>query len=143
MAAARPVRVVIDTNVWISFLIGKRLKSLARLLADSSVVLVVSDQLIEELLQVTRRPSLSRYFPKAAVEELVLLLNEIAEWCSPPATHTFEPDPKDSFLLDLLVSSHADYFVTGDKALLDLRKIGEAKLLNPAQFEKELRKIRR
>ena len=42
-------RVVIDTNVMVSFLIGKRLRKLKDKLSDSSIKLILTKQLIDEL----------------------------------------------------------------------------------------------
>lgn len=49
MAKRKPVRVVVDTNVFISFLIGKRLRALFDAIVQGNVQLVVSQQLIREL----------------------------------------------------------------------------------------------
>ncbi|MBX2982198.1 MAG: putative toxin-antitoxin system toxin component, PIN family [Flavobacteriales bacterium] len=49
MAKRKPVRVVVDTNVFISFLIGKRLRALFDVIVQGNVQLVVSQQLIQEL----------------------------------------------------------------------------------------------
>lgn len=49
MAKRKPVRVVVDTNVFISFLIGKRLRALFDVIVQGNVQLVVSQQLIREL----------------------------------------------------------------------------------------------
>lgn len=49
MANRKPVRVVVDTNVFISFLIGKRLRALFDAIVQGNVQLVVSQQLIREL----------------------------------------------------------------------------------------------
>jgi putative PIN family toxin of toxin-antitoxin system len=41
--------VVIDTSVWVGFLIGKRLRSLNSILFSNSVELAISDELISEV----------------------------------------------------------------------------------------------
>ena len=38
-------------------------------------------------------------------------------------------DFKDNFLLDLAIDSKADYLVTGDKDLLEIKLIGKTKIL--------------
>lgn len=49
MANRKPVRVVVDTNVFISFPIGKRLRALFDVIVQGNVQLVVSQQSIREL----------------------------------------------------------------------------------------------
>ena len=48
------VKVVIDTNLWISFLIGKRLESLRDLIVDGTIQPIFSKQSIDEIALVTR-----------------------------------------------------------------------------------------
>jgi putative PIN family toxin of toxin-antitoxin system len=68
------VRVIIDTNVWISFLIGKRLKKLQGHLLEEAVTIIICDQLISEILLVSRRNKLRKYFPIETIDEFILLL---------------------------------------------------------------------
>ncbi len=47
-------------------------------------------------------------------------------------------DPKDNIILECAVAGNADYIVSGDKHLLDLKEFSGIKILKPAEF---LRKI--
>lgn len=49
-------RVIIYTNCWISFLIGKRLSALVDLLSNETIQLVICDELLEEIREVTTSP---------------------------------------------------------------------------------------
>ena len=55
-------RIIVDTNLWISFLIGKKLAGLLDFLSDEKVELVVSQELLNEVLEVASRPKLKKYF---------------------------------------------------------------------------------
>ena len=44
------------------------------------------------------------------------------------------PDPGDDYLLAMAVATDADVLVTGDKALLALRRIGVTAIISPRQF---------
>ena len=48
-------------------------------------------------------------------------------------------DPKDDFLLELAAVSSADFLVTGDRDLLELRGIGECRIISPSDFDLLLR----
>ena len=50
------MKVLFDTNLWISFMIGKRLLSLAEVLNRQDVEVYVSEQLLEEIRTVIGRP---------------------------------------------------------------------------------------
>lgn len=131
------VRVVIDTNLWISFLIGKKLDCLLELLDNPWFELVSTARLNEEILEVSRRPKLRKYFRE---ENLLLLeewmnqhfvmveIDDIPKRCR---------DPKDDYLLELAVRANAIYLVSGDKDLLDIGQIKECKIMTVAQFEAE------
>jgi len=111
----KSVKVIFDTNVWISFLIGKRLSKIKEYISDGNITIVTTEQLLVELKIVTNRKKLKKYFPKDSVEELIELLETIAEKVNIKPTHFINRDVKDNFLLDLLDFSKADYLITGDK----------------------------
>jgi putative PIN family toxin of toxin-antitoxin system len=113
-----PLRVVIDTNIWISFLIGKSLTGLSEAIISGQVIVLFSDDLFGELLEVLKRPKFKKYFSKIAIENLVALLYEKVELIE--ITHHIEDclDAKDNFLLDLTVSGRANCLVTGDADLM-------------------------
>ncbi len=71
MSGHKPIKVIFDTNIWISFLIGKRLQFIKDLIASQQLVVVISDQLLLELKMVSKRPKLKKYFPEHKVEELI------------------------------------------------------------------------
>lgn len=63
MPGKRKLKIVIDTNIWVSFLIGKNLSSLKSLITNQNIRIIISDELIEEIEEVTSRPKLRKYFP--------------------------------------------------------------------------------
>jgi putative PIN family toxin of toxin-antitoxin system len=132
------VKVIFDTNVWISFLIGKRLTTIKQHVVNRNITIIVTDQLLTELKIVTSREKLKKYFPKKSVKELIELLELIAENISIEPTHFINRDPKDNFLLDLIDFSKADYLVTGDKDLLEHNPFKTARIVTPSDFEREL-----
>ena len=138
---SKSVKVIFDTNVWISFLIGKRLTKIKQYVVNRNITIIVTDQLLKELKIVTSRQKLKKYFPKNSVKELIELLEIIAENIAIEPTHFINRDPKDNFLLDLIDFSKADYLVTGDKDLLEHNPFITAQILTPADFEREIEKL--
>jgi uncharacterized protein len=130
-----PLRVVIDTNIWISFLIGKSLTGLSEAIINSRVLVLFSDDLFCELLEVLKRPKFKKYFSETDTENLVTLLHEKVELIE--ITHHFEDcrDAKDNFLLDLAVSGHANYLVTGDADLLILNPFQGVEIISYQHFQ--------
>jgi putative PIN family toxin of toxin-antitoxin system len=129
------IKVVIDTNLFISFLIGKRLKGLRNKLIECSIELVFAEQNIQELQIVTDRPKFRRYFPKADVADLVKFIRIIG---SEYLIHKVEQicrDPKDDFLLALSKKGKANYLVTGDTDLLELKNYHNTQIITVNEFE--------
>ncbi len=129
------LKVIFDTNVWISFLIGKGLSRIKKHLVDGQITIVTTDQLILEIRLVTARENLKKYFLKESVTELIDLLETIALKIPIQPIHFLSRDPKENFLLDLIDFSDADFLVTGDKDLLEFNPFKTAKIITPNEFE--------
>jgi len=135
----KPLRVIFDTNVWISFLIGKRLAIIKDFIVDGRIRIITTEQLLTEIRTVTHRKKLKKYFPQKSVFDLIDLLEIIAEKVDITPTHFLSRDPKDDFLFDLIDSSDAEFLVTGDKDLLEHHSFRSAKIVSPAAFERHLK----
>lgn len=135
---AKNIKVIFDTNVWISFLIGKELKKIKRYISNGRITIITTDQLINEIKTVTSREKLKKYFPKESVDDLLGLLETIAEKVEIESLHLISRDPKDNFLFDLIEFSKADFLVTGDKDLLEHNPFRTAQIISPAKFEDQL-----
>lgn len=68
---SKSVKVIFDTNIWISFLIGKRLSKLKQHISNGSITIIITEQLLLEIKSVTKRDKLKKYFPKESVKELI------------------------------------------------------------------------
>ena len=131
-------RIVVDTNVMVSFLIGKRLRKLKDKLSDLSIKLILTDQLIHELKLVTSRPKFRKYFDKQYVNEFIELISIIGFTYPIQDIPTVCRDPKDNFLLSLCLIGNAAYLVTGDKDLLDMLEYKGTRIITAMEFEKIL-----
>jgi uncharacterized protein len=55
-------KIILDTNLWISFIISDKLKSLDSILKENKVKILYSSHLLEEIDIVIRRPKLKKIF---------------------------------------------------------------------------------
>ncbi len=129
------IRVILDTNLWISYLISKRLSRLDELFDREDVRLLLSEELLAEFIEVAKRPKFRPYFPTEAIDELLGLLDEIAELIVVTSTVTACRDPKDNFLLALVKDGDAHYLITGDDDLLSLGTFDGTEILRYSEFE--------
>ena len=127
-------RIVIDTNLWISFLITKNFTKLDEILFSRKCTLVFSKELLNEFLDVVKRPKFRRFFSASDIENILETIDEYADFIEVKSKIKDCRDPKDNFLLSLSVDGNADYLLTGDKDLLDLNKYRETTIITISQF---------
>ena len=133
------IRVILDTNLWISYLISKRLSQIDELFERDDLVLLFSEELLEEFIDVARRPKLRTYFPDQEIEELLRLFDELGEIVEVITKVDICRDAKDNFLLALAQDGHADFLVTGDEDLLVIKKFKKTEILSYSTFEQTLK----
>ncbi len=142
MAKSKPLKLIIDTNLWVSFIISNKLNLLDSLLFNEEVRLLFSNELITEIQETITKPRLKKYFRKNALEEMLLLFEPFIDLIEVQSVITFCRDPKDNFLLALAKDGKADYLLTGDKDLLILTKFGKTKIKTITTFIDETKNYR-
>ena len=68
--AKNQLRVVVDTNIFISFLINKDFSKLDRIIIEEEAILLFSKELMEELIAVIERPKFKKII--SAKDKVVL-----------------------------------------------------------------------
>lgn len=131
----RPLRIILDTNLWISYLISARFSKLDTLLEDGKARLVFSEASLKEFVEVANRPKFKKYFSEEDVLELLSLFDYYGELLIVSSIVEICRDPKDNFLLALAKDSRADYLVTGDQDLLELKQFGSTRIITFSEFE--------
>ncbi|MFI5188620.1 MAG: putative toxin-antitoxin system toxin component, PIN family [Chitinophagales bacterium] len=113
-----PLKIVIDTNIWVSYFINARADYLIKWVTDRSLIVYTSNELAEELEEVLSRPKFKKQFPFSTSDFISLHLR-ISELVKTIPQYHLAPDPNDNFLFDLCKKVNADYLVTSDKKLLN------------------------
>ncbi len=134
MSNSQPIKVIIDTNLWISFLIGQGLSELKGLIASGTIQVVMCDQIQEEIIRVTQRSKLRKYFSPQKVIELLNLLAIIGLFVKIKSEVSVCRDEKDNFLLALARDSQAQFLITGDTDLLILEEFEGTKIMAYRDF---------
>ncbi|SRR5690554_1076732 len=130
----RPERVIIDTNLWISFLISNNYTELDEILIQRECVLIFGDELLEEFLTVIKRPKFKDFFSHEDTINLIETIQDYAEFIEVTTQVNVCRDNKDNFLLSLAKDSNADFLLTGDRDLLVLKKIGSTRIITITDF---------
>ena len=127
-------RIIIDTNLWISFLLSKRFHFIDQLLDSGKMELVFCDELLAELIDVANRPKLSKFFTAEDWALVFEIIDRYAVHIPVVSSVTLCRDAKDNFLLSLAQDAKADYLLTGDKDLLVLKTFGITQIITIAEF---------
>jgi len=127
-------KLIIDTNIWISFLISKRLRKLDSLFNNDKITFVFSNELISEFIEVAARPKFKKYFDREDVEKILDIIDNTADIVKVKSKVNKCRDEKDNFLLALAKDSKADYLLTGDDDLLVLKKFHATEIITYTKF---------
>ncbi len=126
------MKVIIDTILWISFLIGHQTQLVRRMLTDMRFDVYVCARLIEEVIGVATRDKIRKYVTQADIDDLLAIINAFCQFAiiriEAPATAI--RDPKDLYLLSLAETIGADYIVSGDADLTDLGQYHQTRIMN-------------
>lgn len=128
-------RIIIDTNLWVSFLLSKRFKFIDILLDSGKVELVFCNELLAEFIEVTNRPKLKKFFTAEDWTLISEIIERHAVFIPVISSITLCRDVKDNFLLSLVKDSKANYLLTGDKDLLVLKSFEETQIITITEYQ--------
>jgi uncharacterized protein len=126
------MRVVVDTNIFISSFFGGYPKRIIDLWKTGAITLCLTNAIIEEYVAVLRRMELD-------IQEL----GEILELFKKQINSSFAAktvslkvcdDRDDDKFIEAAVSLHAKYIISGDKHLKSLAKYADILILSPREF---------
>lgn len=128
--------VILDTNVLLSAL-RTDTSPPARILdawRAGRFRLVTSIEQIDEFKRAARYPKLRTVLPRGAVGRVVNQLRTAEMVLQRLRRAGDSPDPGDEYLIAMALAAGADYLVTGDRALLSLRRIAVTQFVSPRRF---------
>ncbi|MBU1366719.1 MAG: putative toxin-antitoxin system toxin component, PIN family, partial [Candidatus Omnitrophica bacterium] len=127
------VRAVVDTNVIISSLWGKNPGKIIELWDKDKILLIVSQEILDEYFEVLDRFELS----EEDIEELTLLFSNSRKTLlvKPKSKQTvIKRDPKDNKFLECALEGEAAFIISGDKDLNELGNFRGIEIVTPKKF---------
>jgi putative PIN family toxin of toxin-antitoxin system len=128
-------KIIVDSNIWISFLIGRNLKGLQNQIDSQFIKIITCNEQLFELSEVFKKPKIKKYFSKEQIIEFFELLDESSENFVIKTKTNLCRDSKDDYLVSLAIDSKADFLITGDKDLLEMVKVNVTIILNYSEFD--------
>jgi len=127
-------KVVLDTNIIISvFGWSGKPRKIFELALNDKIELITSPQLISELKRVSDYPRFD--FSNELKKEIIDLILEISTIVTTKTRiNIIKDDPSDNRLLETALCGNADFIITGDKHLLNLKEYRGIKILTAAEF---------
>lgn len=128
------VKAVLDTNVLISGIFWSGAPSeVLRAWQQQRFVLTLSLPILEEYRRVLAE--MTQKYSVSAAAQVLELIQLHAEIITPVSFGSIVcSDPDDDKFLEAAVAAGADYVVSGDTALLRLKKYQHVEIVRPAQF---------
>ena len=135
------VSAVVDTNLVVSGVIRRgRPYRLLQALRERRFSLLLTQELYDEYNRVLVRPKLIEKYGLSTNEitDLLVLISTSARFVTPSSQLPLAVrDPEDDMVLAAALGGHADYLVTGDRDLLELRgrpELGALQIVTVAEF---------
>lgn len=142
-------RVVIDTNILVSAILtpkGNPAKIL-KLVLEGKLNLIISPTILEEARQVFNYPKLIKLLKKNKItkKEVYDVLDKMSKvaFITPDKLEieAIPHDPADNKILSCSLEGEADFIISGDHHLLDLKIFQGAKIVDPVTFLKIIKLI--
>jgi len=126
---------ILDSNIWISYVITRRLNALVTLIHDHQLTVLTSQRLIAEIQEVLLRPKFKKYLTHSDIKELIAIHVKLCQFVDTDETTNQLTDPKDNFLLNLYNEGKATVLVSGDKELLNEASELNYRVMTLKEFE--------
>jgi putative PIN family toxin of toxin-antitoxin system len=133
--AVRKIRIILDTNWYVSATINKKSRrTLYELITNKNVVIIFSSELMNEYNHVIKRDKFKKVIKPQQANRFINLVLPNLENIEIKADLSGSRDLSDNFLLSLSLDGKADYLVTGDMDLLILKSSGSTKIITLIDF---------
>lgn len=119
-------RVVFDCNLFVQGIANRNspARKALRLFFDGTILLFVSEPILQELRDVLNRPEVRRWLPGINDRNVSAFLTKLQAKAilifNVPEEFHYERDPDDEMYLNLAIVVNANYLVSKDRDLLDL-----------------------
>lgn len=133
------IKVVLDTNLFVSAILtstGNPAK-IFNLVKEGKIILISSFSILEEINKVLLYPHIKKLhgFSQKEVEKQVKKLARIATFTAGNLKiEVIKDDPTDDKYLECALEGGADFIISGDRHLKDLKIFKGVRIISPAEF---------
>jgi putative PIN family toxin of toxin-antitoxin system len=132
------MRIVLDTNIFISAVLGGRLGVIVDEWKAGKFTLIITDAIAREYLDVINRPKFK--IPENEIIATTDYLLQTAEFVTAQEEISFiVADPTDNKFLEAAIAGKANLIVSGDNHLLELKSFREVPIITAREFITQLK----
>lgn len=91
-------------------MISRKFNQTDQLIKKKKIIIIFSEELLEEFIDVASRPKFNKYFSKKDIEKILESFDQFGKLINIRSDIKICRNPKDNFLLNLSVDSKADFF---------------------------------
>lgn len=135
------IRVVVDTNIFISSFFGGNPRKIIDLWISGQITLCLSRPIIDEYVNVLGRMELQDERELAELLDIFAHGFHVLFTAKTPNLKIVEKDPADDKFIECAVALNSKFIVSGDKALREIENYVGIKILSPKQFLDEYEKM--
>ena len=128
------MRIVLDTNVFISSFFGGNPRKIIDLWAAGKITLCFSREIVEEYIEVLERLGLQEEEGLGALLKLLARGHSCLFTAKTPTLKIVEADPDDDKFIACAVALEAQWVISGDKQLTAIKEYMRIKIVTPRQF---------
>ena len=127
------MRVVLDTNIFISAVLGGKTKMIVDTWRQGKFTLIVSEAIAHEYLDVIQRPKFK--IPALEIASVTDYLFKAAEFVTPTEKITvIQADPTDDKFIEAAIAGQAETIVSGDSHLLKIKSFQKIPIITASEF---------
>lgn len=136
MAKRKTVRIILDTNWYISASINRKSRrTLYSILTNPFYKVIYSKELLQEYRKVIARDKFRKLISEKQVLRFLSLVLPRLQDVEIKSFLIGSRDPEDNYLLSLALDGSVDYLITGDDDLLVIKKIGCTNIVRMSEFQ--------
>lgn len=137
------MRVVLDTNIWLSAIFWKGEASRTiKLGVDKKIVIITTEDILSEITEVLNKEEKFQKFILDRKQKIEDLIRTVLSFSTLIETESkldlVKEHPKDNIILEAALDGRADYIISYDRHILNMIEFRGIKILNPREFLKLL-----
>lgn len=127
------MRVVLDTNIFMSMAMGGYVGKINAGWRAEKFILLVSEDIVSEYVNVLQRPKL--HLKSRTITTIIGRIYRKVKFVTPEEqVLAVQADPTDNKFLEAAIAGQAEYIVSGDQNLLDLKEFQSIPVITACEF---------